>query len=95
MPNYINYGRNAEQKIGFRIFVRLDHIFALLKDIDQFEDRSCVGKTRLYANQLHFYMSSDKLSPCYRRISAFLAYINKFYRVYLISFDARIYAIIS
>ena len=68
--------------------------FLFLQDVDQFEDRSCVGKTRLYANQLHFYMSSDKLSPCYRRISAFLAYINKFYRVYLISFDAILYAII-
>ena len=84
-----------QKKIGIRIFVRLDHIFALLKDIDQFEDRSCVGKTRLYANQLHFYMSSDKLSPCYRRNSAFLTYTNKFCRVYLISFDVRFDAIIS
>ena len=81
MPNYIKLRAQYRKKIGIRIFVRLDHIFALLKDIDQFEDRSCVGKTRLYANQLHFYMSSDKLSPCYRRNSAFLAYTNKFYSV--------------
>ena len=37
------------------------YFYIYLQDAEQWEDRSCVGKTRIYANQLHIYISENFL----------------------------------
>ena len=48
-------------KKGIRIFSFCISIYIYLQDAEQWEDRSCVGKTRIYANQLHIYISENFL----------------------------------